>query len=106
MGQRDDIARWLAAFVAPDQLTELRALGVNGSETWAGWFRGDQLPAMAGLAVALEGRARGVYFTPNPLRAPPKGAATGEVRKRGKGECASDADVLERRWLLADVDPV
>jgi|ERR1043165_178285 hypothetical protein len=84
------IARWLRLFIAPDQLTELRAIG---DRVESQRFRGDQLEAMAAKAVTFERTAKGVYFVPNPLKPDTKGAA-------------KDADVLERRWLLVDVDAV
>jgi hypothetical protein len=107
MSQRlQDIAGWLKIFVQPEQITELRALGVNGSETWAGWFQGDQLEEMAEAALQLEKRCRGLYFTPNPLKEVPGNKDLCEVIRRGPGECAKDDDIAERRWLLIDIDPV
>jgi hypothetical protein len=97
------IAGWLRRFIEPDQVTELRALAVGGSETWAGLFTGRQLEAMAQAAISFETRSKGVYFVPNPLKTP-AGTKLGEVAKRST--CANDDDVIERRWLLIDIDPV
>jgi hypothetical protein len=95
--QVEAIARWLAVFVRPGQVTELRALHLaNGRKLVSAFFTGDRLRDMAARAVDLEkAGARGVYFTPNPLR--PDMA----ISKR----CAKDQDVVARRWLLIDCDP-
>src|SRR5262249_53720014 len=44
---------------------------------------------------------KGLYFRPNPLRTDVRPKAPGE-----KTRAAKDEDVLERRWLLIDIDPV
>lgn len=88
------IARWLRLFIEPGQRTELRALGAS-YQVVSQLFQGDDLDAMAARAVELDARPgiKGVYFVPNPIRP----------------ECdksAADLDILERRWLLIDIDPV
>jgi len=61
------------------------------------FFDGDHLEDMARQALEFERLgAQGVYFVPNPLRSD----ATGSRR------AAKDEDVVCRRWLLIDVDPV
>ena len=49
---------------------------------------------VAEIAVALADGARGVYYTLNPVR-PTLG-----------DKAAKNADILKRRWILVDVDPV
>jgi hypothetical protein len=96
--QVEAIARWLAVFVRPGQVTELRALHLaNGRRADGAIFTGDRLLAMAARAVEFEqAGAKGVYFTPNPLR--PDMATSRRFAK--------DEDVVARHWLLVDSDPV
>jgi hypothetical protein len=96
--QVEAIARWLAVFVRPGQVTELRALHLaNGRRADGAIFTGDGLLAMAARAVEFEqAGAKGVYFTPNPLRSD---MATSK-------RFAEDEDVVARHWLLIDSDPV
>ena len=70
----DEIRHSLEIFIAPGQVTELRALQVNRSQsrtpcTVAGYFDRDHLADMVAAAAELTGEAQGVYFTPNPLHA-------------------------------------
>lgn len=89
------IQEWLSVFIAPEQVTELRALGVGNHRCVSQFFTGKQLRLMAEAAVTMErAGAKGVYFTPNPLR-------PDVLHSR---LAAKDADVLRRRWLLIDVD--
>jgi hypothetical protein len=95
--------------VDPDQVVELRALGVadpagGPPATWAGTFRGTELDALVTAALGL--RAKGVYYTLNPLRAGRLVPQLPRVRRAAAGELATDADVPARRWVLVDVDPV
>jgi hypothetical protein len=88
------IERWLSVFVRPGQVTELRALNVEGKRAVCHVF-GD-LARLAARAVELDAAgATGTYFTPNPLRPDLAGSSAG-CRK---------ADVTRRHWLLVDVDP-
>ena len=100
---RDRILGYLRAFISPGQITELRAFGRDGG--FSGWFDYDHLPQMAQAAADLErAGCRGVYFTPNPINP--------ELLRRRPNEigpavrCTADADIIERRWLLLDIDPV
>lgn len=93
------MAQWLALFIQPDQVSELRAIMSPDDpreKVVSRCFDGKHLLDMADCALALESQeSRGVYFTPNPLRL----AAGGR-------KAATDADVIERHWLLVDVDPI
>jgi hypothetical protein len=96
--QKDSIVAWLRRFIAPEQVTELRALHFpSGAKAKSFFFSGTNLEAMAEKAIDLEVMGpKGIYFTPNPLR--PE-----LIRSR---RAANDDDVQERRWLLVDIDPV
>ena len=61
---------------------------------------------MAEEALRLSGTAKGVYFTLNPLNADLLARAANRVKTAMKGDLATDADVVRRRWILVDVDPI
>lgn len=86
----------------PGQVVELRVLNTNKA-TVAGYF--DDLDALAAAAVKWNGKAPGVYWTLNPVN--PELLARGvnklvEFAKHTSG----DNDVVTRRWLPIDFDPV
>jgi hypothetical protein len=91
----ETIAQTLRVFWAPGQVGEVRALGVGAARALSRTFTD---PNEAALWAAEQDQlgARGVYFTPNPLR-PDMIGSKASARK---------ADVMSRRWLLIDVDPV
>lgn len=106
------VADWLRIFIAPGQVTELRALGVSmpwfkRAHTVSGFYDFDALDAMAEQALALSEHAGGVYFIPNPLHP----ALLARRYRRvdhgvAEGDTASDKHVVARRWMLVDCDPV
>ena len=103
----DRIKRGLSMILRPGQVVELRALGVpegEGFRTWNGFFdnHGDLAEAAAHLD---EAGAKGVYFTPNPLKDTAVKTDWNSIGVARRGQSASDKDVAEIRWLLIDVDP-
>lgn len=102
-----EVAEQLALFVAPDQTTELRALHVGQKgRTFAGWFTGDKLHEMARQALALSRQAAGVYFVPNPVDPAIAAKRLNTVLNVPRGfALTSDSDILERRFLIVDLDP-
>jgi hypothetical protein len=98
----EKIALYLRQFIQPGQVTELRAFGVG--RTLSGWFDGEHLDLMARSAMELSrSGCHGIYFIPNPVR-PETARGLNTVGIAGK--TTADGDILERRWLLIDVDPV
>jgi hypothetical protein len=93
-----EIASWLTNLTQPGQLVEVRALGVGSAKSVHRHYLHDGEGAGL-LALAQQGQqwdqqgAKGIYWTPNPLHP-------------GLKKFASDGDVLERRWVLVDIDPV
>jgi putative DNA primase/helicase len=102
------VAAWLRLFIGADQVVELRALNVplpnGGKVTVSGFYNRDGLGRMANDALELTADAEGVYFTLNPLD--PSLLARRYNKAAQARDTASDADVLKRRWLLVDADPV
>lgn len=92
-----DMVEYLKLFVDPSSVTELRAFG--DGQAIHGTFDHANLDVMAKCATELA-NCRGVYFLPNPISL----EATNRLVNGGK--CATDADVIRRRWVLVDIDPV
>lgn len=96
------ITGYLRLFMQPGQVTELRAFG---DTVYAGWFDYEHLHLMAQAACELERKGtRGIYFIPNPVN--PELLARSPNRVQIAGKTTTDADILARRWMLVDVDPV
>lgn len=93
--QVSSILHVLSIFLDPGQVSELRALGVQGKKAVCQVFKDHAAMARAAALLDAQG-ASGVYFTPNPLRPDLVGMSV-SCRK---------ADVVRRRWLLVDCDPV
>lgn len=104
------LAELYRRLVAPDQVVELRAVGVQRGagrpHVEAGFFDAGHLEDLAKAALALTGAARGVYFTLNPLEPALLARRCNRTAWANEGELAKDRDVLARRWLLVDADPV
>ena len=102
------IISWLQLLIAPDQIAELRAIYKNG-RVCTGYYHYDHLADMATAAMDLgETRGiKGVYVTLNALKPEllERADLRNQVRSVNRGDCASQADVIRRRWLLIDADP-
>jgi putative DNA primase/helicase len=102
------VTGWLRLLVGDGQAVELRALNVaspGGARlTWSGFFAPDALGLMAEQALELTADAEGVYVTVNPLD--PSLLARRYNRVEVARDTSADADVVRRRWLLVDADPV
>jgi hypothetical protein len=102
---------WLRSLVDPHGVVELRALGVDRDGSGrthieAGFYDYDHLRDMARAAMDLSDVSRGVYYTPNSLD-PALLARINNTTKWAKGgDAASDKDVICRRKLLVDADPI
>lgn len=82
-------------------VVELRAIK-NGT-TAAGYF--DNADTLSREAGKLDGQGFAVYMTANPANPALLSRAANRI-KRAPRETTSDRDVLRRRWLLVDLDPV
>jgi hypothetical protein len=90
---RAEIRRALDALTEAGQTFEIRAIDVKVGDKLVARSRVCHTVA-AGVAAAVESwTAKGTYFTLNPLKP--------DLDKNAK-----DADVLERHWLLVDIDAV
>jgi putative DNA primase/helicase len=103
-----EIADGLTLFCGPDDAVELRALEAEQSfgrpATECGYFDAGHLTEMARAARRLTVRSKGVYVTLNPVQ--PALLARSKYRVRPARAAATDAQVVARRRLLLDFDPV
>jgi hypothetical protein len=92
--------------IEPGDVAELRALHVTSRDgrsynAVSGYY--DDAVAFARDVLKLDGRARGLYVTMNPLRRDVLSRSPNRITPGCAA--ATDADVTRRRWLLLDLDP-
>ena len=94
--------------LAPDGVFEVRApkARMTGyrSATAAGYFNTHDDTAIA-MIGSLSGKAPGVYLTLNSVNPALLARAANRLNASAE-QTTSDADILSRRWLLLDLDPV
>ena len=101
----DGILAALRVLYLPGQVVELRVPKGGADGTISGFFNKGAL--LAAAAAELSGRYPGIYTTLNPLRRDILERSPNRItRNADKGTLATDDDVMARRWLLVDVDPV
>jgi DNA-binding PadR family transcriptional regulator len=94
--------------MAPGQVIEVRALNVEEGRGWEATYSGyfDDAEALVSAVQKLP-PAGGVYFTPNPVNPALLARACNRLKKQGKGAATtSDKDIVRRRFLPIDADPV
>jgi hypothetical protein len=97
-----EIGRTLEVLFDPGTVVELRAF--KRQETISGYF--DDHAALAREANDLNGRGYAVYATLNEGDADLLSRASNRVRKIYREPTTSDVDIVRRRWLPVDLDPV
>src|SRR5258708_5442636 len=97
------IKQVLSIVVAPEQLVELRILGVNGKRTDSGYFT--DMTKLAQSAARYDGNAEGIYITLNPVNSELVARSSNRIREFAK-HATSDNDITQRQWILVDFDPV
>jgi hypothetical protein len=105
----EHIKATLALTIEPGAVTELRILEAYEEgrycKTVSGYFDYDHLDQMAELAAYWSGKAKGVYWIPNPINPRCAFRAYNRVQKWAK-TTTEDEEVLGWRWLLIDCDVV
>ncbi len=90
-------------FFTEGDVWELRIPKAGKAGTVSGYF--NDFEAFARAAVYYSGKVPGVYFTLNPVRPDLLARANNRVIERA-AQTTSDADILNRRWLPVDIDPL
>jgi len=103
-------------FYQPGACVEVRALGLSGgNKRWKGWAGGvvagyfDDMESFVDCVSSLDGygKAEAIYITLNPLNPDLLARANNRLVGIGKNDATTkDDDILSRRWILIDVDPV
>ena len=107
---------WNTLF-APGDVVEVRAImkKAGKSRHWEGWSSGivvgyfDNPEDLTLWVEPLDnsGRAEGIYVTLNPINpALLARAANRLIGIQKKGVAVGDGDILLRRWMLIDIDPI
>ncbi len=108
-----EVARFLYLLTQPGEVFEVRApkclerRGATYTSTVSGYFTHASIETAASLIAELDesGLAPGVYVTLNPVRSDLLARAANRLKRRAP-ETTADGDIVARRWLLVDVDPV
>ncbi|RKY03384.1 hypothetical protein DRP77_06210 [Candidatus Poribacteria bacterium] len=90
----------------PNQVVELRIpKPLKDNRVFSGYF--NDFEALTAAARKWDGKAEAIYVTLNPVNPALLARSANRLRTVRKGEATtSDADILCRRWLPIDLDPV
>jgi hypothetical protein len=100
---KDEIRRAIGLLFRPDDVVEVRVPKAGKRRTVSGHFQ--DFEALARAVERLEGYGySGVYWTPNPVN-PALLARADHKLKSFAENTTSDADIVCRHWLIADLDP-
>ena len=107
---KKEIIRFLELIAAPDQIVELRLLKVQRGDrgfpyTLSGFF--NDYERLAAEAAKHSLIAQGAYVTVNPINTDLLARSANRLQVAAR-DCplTADVDILLRRWLLVDFDPV
>jgi hypothetical protein len=95
----------LDALFAPDDVIELRAIYKRRKRTGAGYFDGEHREGLVNAATELNAAGAAIYVTLNRIDPQILGRCCNRVQDYAKAT-VTDKDVVRRRWLLTDFDPV
>jgi hypothetical protein len=96
----------LAVLFEPDQVIELRAIHTKGKKrTDAGYFDSAHWPILADHAVRLSSSGAAAYITLNPVDPQLIGRFNNRIQDFATAT-TTDQQIVKRRWLLIDLDPV
>ena len=103
-----DFSTSWALFAANDSVIELRCLNVGlRQETWAGWFDNpDAFQQALQKMESLQPSPSGIYATLNPVDAKLLARRANQIKAVKGMSLTGDGDILRRRWLPVDCDPV
>ena len=105
----ETITTFLRAMFEPGDVFEIRMLDAvlpnsNWEHTESGYFDYDHIDSVPS-AIANFKTYAGVYVTLNPVDPNLQARANNRLKKAKSRATTSDKDILQRRWLLVDIDP-
>ena len=97
----------LDLLIEPGSVAELRAIGADGRIS-SGYFDGPSRMATAAEVLDATGEFSGIYLTLNPVNPALLSRRANRVQSRlsRRDATTADGDILRRRWLPIDIDPV
>jgi hypothetical protein len=98
-----DIRKTFELFFVPGACVELRVPNAGRQKTISGYF--DDPERLTQAAAKLSGQVAGVYLTANPANPALLARANNKAVPYPK-QTTADGDIISRRWLLLDFDPV
>ena len=107
-----EAAAALKKFFHPGDVFEIRALDASTvtnprPHTVSGYFDFEHIDAAAALIEKTIRFARGIYYTPNPVKPALLARAANRFRDMGpRDPSTADKDIPRRRWLLIDCDAI
>ena len=109
----DDVHRFVTLLYQSGDVFEVRApkcqerRGSSFTSTVSGYFTFDCLDQAVAAIAPLDDAALapGIYLTLNPVRPDLLARAANRLRVKAR-ETTADGDIVRRRWMLVDVDPV
>jgi hypothetical protein len=99
----EKIRQSIAVIIEPGDVHELRVPKAGKYRTISGFY--DDPNLLANAIAKLSGKAEGVYLSLNPVSS----ALLARAQNRCKSyadNLATDLDIIRRKWLLVDIDPV
>jgi hypothetical protein len=100
---REEILRAVDLLMRPGDVHEVRIPKAGRLGTISGYF--DNAEALADAVGPLDGTVPAIYITLNPCKSALLARAANRLQDRVQVTTA-DGDILRRRWLLIDLDPV
>lgn len=98
-----EIQRCLSVLFQAGDIVEVRGLDVDRpGSTRVGFFSDHEKAAKA--IASLSGHCTGVYVLPNLLDPLLLNRSANVLKPAGRNDCASDTNVIKRRWLYVDFD--
>lgn len=99
------IENTLETLFSEEGVVELRAISKSRNRINSGYFDGAHRDALISEAVNLNKSGSNVYVVMNPINSQLLGRYTNRMVKHAK-TTTRDSEVVDRRWLLIDLDPV
>ena len=102
-----DIREAVDLFHEPGELLELRAFGKRKGDTRAGYFKDIDQFVKAAVELDQDPGIKGVYVVANVIKDELYNRSQEKVQpSTEQPELTKDVNILRRRWLLLDFDPV
>jgi hypothetical protein len=100
---REEVLRACGFLMTPGSVHEVRIPKAGRRGTIAGYF--DEPEKLADAVLSIDGTVPGIFLTLNPCSPALLARAANRLRDHAE-TTTSDQDIVRRRWLLLDFDPV